>query len=154
MKKILLFTFTLSLIISGVECRANTTKEEVTQLLEQEEIELVETPSTNQVKNTDNLPELVECFAGYSYNGAVAEVVTIGDNPETEFIEGSLVIEMADEELGAVIVYLTSAMSIEDIEDYGAGDTVQLVTKDELNFKNPKDLPHISPFTLFKSTNK
>lgn len=154
MKKLLLTSLTLALLISGIGCTAAAMEEETTQPLEQEQLELIEESPASEIEKVGDLPEIIECYAGYGYTGVIAEVVNVGDNPDTEFVEGSLVIEVADDNLGAIIVYLTDAMSTESIENYAVGDSVQFMMDYELNFDGAKDLPHVSPFTLFKVENK
>jgi hypothetical protein len=125
MKKLLLASLTLALLLSSIGCTGDNMEEEI-----------------------------IECYAGYGYTGTIAEVVNVGDNPDTEFVEGSLVIEVADDNLGAIIVYLTDDMSLKSIENYKAGDSLEFMMDHELNFDSAKDLLHVSPLNLFKVENK
>lgn len=137
MKKLLNILLALTLTMAFVGCTAKA--------------------DLNPSQNKEIKENQMTCTAAYSYEGKVIEIIN-GDNPDTEFIEGTLLLQLknSDEKSGneLIAVYITKNISKESLSMYKVNDMVQFATDYELNFTNAKDLPHVSPLTIEKIQEK
>jgi hypothetical protein len=135
MKKLLFILLTLTLATTSTACKA-TAKEETTE---------------------DANPEIVVCVEPYTYLGTIEEIVD-GDKDETDFVEGSLIINIPysemygtdEKETQTVIVYVEEEISKLDKSQYSVGDTIKIKTDYQLDYRNAKDLPHVGAIGLEK----